>query len=149
MGWVWVFRGFGFSYSYPTHTHTLEKTHGFTQPMPISTQGYKTVWYQPPDDNSNINPELLKESAPSAAGHSTHQQEQFFGNNASGFVNADAPGPELVSQAVNIEKSNTPGSQHGPKPSMASCDAIENACKAILKLLQKHSLVDTLMEIQR
>jgi len=50
---------------------------------------------------------------------------------------------------VNIEKSNTPGSQHGPKPSMASRDAIENARKAISKLPQKRSLADTLMEIQR
>jgi len=64
-------------------------------------------------------------------------------------VNADAPGPEPASQAVNIEKSNTPGSQRGPKPSMASRDAIENARKAISKLPQKRSLADTLMEIQR
>lgn len=91
---------------------------------------------------------MLKESAPSAAGHPTPQRERFFGNNASGFVNVDVPGPELASQAVNIEKSNTPGSQRGPKPSMVSRDAIENACKAISKLPQKRSLADTLMEIQ-
>jgi len=114
----------------------------------LGPQGHKTVWYQPPDNNSNIDPELLKESVSSAAGYPTPQREWSFGNNASGFVNANAPGPEPVSQAVNIEKSNMPGSQHGPKPSMASRDAIENVCKAISKLPQKCSLADTLMEIQ-
>ncbi|EDQ98441.1 uncharacterized protein LACBIDRAFT_335959 [Laccaria bicolor S238N-H82] len=43
----------------------------------------------------------------------------------------------------------TPGPQRGPKPSSVSCDTIKNARKAVSKLLQKHSLADTLMEIQR
>ncbi|KAF8228300.1 hypothetical protein L208DRAFT_1292313, partial [Tricholoma matsutake] len=42
----------------------------------------------------------------------------------------------------------TPGPQCGPKPSSTSCDTIKNACKAVSKLPQKHSLADTLMEIQ-
>ena len=36
MEWIWVFHGFGFLYPYPIHIHTLEKTHGFTQPILFS-----------------------------------------------------------------------------------------------------------------
>ncbi|KAH9971582.1 hypothetical protein BGW80DRAFT_1460533 [Lactifluus volemus] len=115
----------------------------------LGPQGQKTVWYQPPDDNSNIDPELLKESVPPAAGHLMPQRECSFGNYASGFVNTDPPSPEPASQAVNIKKSATPGPQRGPKPSMVSRDAMENARKAVAKLPQKRSIADTLMEIQR
>jgi hypothetical protein len=85
---------------------------------------------------------LLKESAPSAAHYPTPQREQSFDSDASGLVNADAPDSELASQATNIEKLNMPEPQHGPKPSIASCDAIKNACKSISKLPQKHLLLD-------
>ena len=92
---------------FPT-LHCIFASHPNVTPIIITTalgpQGHKMVWYQAPDDNSNIDLELLKESAPSAAGHPTPQWEWFFDNNTSGFVNADVPGPELASQAVNIEK---------------------------------------------
>ena len=85
---------------FPTLHHIFASRPNVT-PIVITTalrpQGQKTVWYQPPDNNStdnnsNIDPELLKESVPSAAGHPTPQQEWSFGHDASGFVNADAPG---------------------------------------------------------
>jgi hypothetical protein len=134
--------------------HRIFASRPNVMPIVITTalgpQGQKTVWYQPPNDNfvdnSNIDPELLKESIPSAARHEAPQRERFFGNDAGGFANANALGPESAFQAEIL---NTPGPQRGPKPSTLSRDAIENARKSIAKLPQKCSLADTLMEIQR
>lgn len=101
------------------------------------------MWYQlPNDDNSNIDPELLKESV--AADHPTPQRERSFGNDAAGAVNANAQGPGLASQG-----SATPGPQHGPRPSVSSREAIETVRKNASKVPQKRSLADTLMQIQR
>jgi hypothetical protein len=69
------------------------------------------------------------------------------------LVNANPQGPNLAPQVANAMKrnppGNTPGPQHGPKPSSTSREAIENASKAVSKLPQKHSLADTLIEIQQ
>ena len=106
----------------------------------LGPQGSKTVWYQPPDnnsntdDNSNIDPQLLNEPVATVE-PLTPQQERSFGDDAGALVNA--------------MKTRTPGSQRGPKPSSISRNAIENARKAVSKLPQKRSLADTLMEIQR
>jgi molecular chaperone DnaK (HSP70) len=103
------------------------------------------VWYQPPnDDNSNIDPELLKESVHAPADHPTPQRERSFGNDAAGAVNANAQGPGLASQG-----SMTPGPQRGPRPSVSSREAIETVRKNASKVPQKRSLADTLMQIQR
>ena len=83
----------------------------------------------------------------------TPQPERSFGNDAGGLVNANPQRPNLAPQVANATKrnppGNTPGPQHGPKPSSASHEAIDNASKAVSKLPQKRSLADTLMEIQR
>lgn len=113
--------------------------------MALGPQGSKTVWYQPPDnisnlnadDNSNIDPQLLNEPV-TIVTPPRAQWERSFGNDADGLMNANPQGPNP-----------TPGTQHGPKPSSASCDAIENAQKTVSRLSQKCSLTDTLMEIQR
>ncbi|KAF8953368.1 hypothetical protein BDZ97DRAFT_1929729 [Flammula alnicola] len=116
----------------------------------LGLQGQKTVWYQPPDDNGNIDPKLLKESVTLTAGHLTPQREWSFGNDAAAIVNANVQGPKPASQGMeNIDKSKTPGPQRGLKPSSASHDAFENSRKVVTKLPQKRSLADTLMEIQR
>jgi len=91
------------------------------------------VWYQPPnDDNSNIDPELLKESVHAPADHPTPQRERSFGNDAAGAVNANAQGPGLASQG-----SMTPGPQRGPRPSVSSREAIETVRKNASKFPQK------------
>jgi len=79
----------------------------------------------------------------------TPQRERSFGDDGSGLVNTNPnPAPQVVN-AMNLnDPAKTPGPQRGPKPSSASRDAIENACKAVPKLLQKHSLADTMLEIQ-
>jgi hypothetical protein len=88
----------------------------------LGPQGPKTVWYQPPDNNSNIDPQLLRLNEPVTVAPPTPQQERSFGNDAGG--------------SVNTKKMRTPGPQHGPKPSSASREAIENAYKTISKLLK-------------
>jgi hypothetical protein len=129
---------------FPTLHRILASRPNIT-PIVITTalgpQGPKTVWYQPPDnngntdDNRNIDPQLLNEPATVQVAPPTPQRERSFGNDVGGLVNA--------------KKMRTPGPQHGPKPSSASREAIENAYKTISKLPQKRSLADTLMEIQR
>ncbi|KAF8152473.1 hypothetical protein B0H34DRAFT_663721 [Crassisporium funariophilum] len=100
----------------------------------LGPQGSRTVWYQPPDNNSNIDPRLLNKGPREVA--QTPQQERSFGNDADIAVKQNVPGP-------------TPGPQRGPKPSSAARDAMENACQTVSKVPQKRSLADTLMEIQR
>ena len=78
------------------------------------------------------------------------QREWSFGDDGSGLVNANPnPAPQVVNTMNLNVPAKTPGPQHGPKPSSASCDAIENAHKAVSKLPQKCSFADTMLEIQQ
>ena len=124
--------------------HHILASHINVTPIVITTalgpQGSKSVCYLPPDnnsntdDNSNIDPQLLNEPVATVE-PLTPQQERSFGDDAGTLV--------------NVMKTRTSGSQCGLKPSSISHNAIENACKAVSKLPQKHSLADTLMEIQQ
>ena len=142
---------------FPTLHHIFASRPNVT-PIVITTalgpQGPKTVWYQPPDDNSNIDPQLLDTGVHAVV--QTPQRERSFGDDVSGLVNADpnpAPHAVNVGDTVNVMKQNipakTPGPQRSPKLSSASRSAMENARQAVSKLPQKRSLADTLMEIQR
>ncbi|KAF8061428.1 hypothetical protein FPV67DRAFT_1452397 [Lyophyllum atratum] len=108
----------------------------------LGPQGQKTVWYQPPDDNSNIDPNLLKESLPAAP--LTPGRERSFANDASGCENADAWGLEPASQPANIIKLMTPGSQRDCPVMLWKMHA-----KPLQSFRRKCSLADTLLEIQR
>jgi hypothetical protein len=103
--------------------HRIWASHPNVTPIVITTalgpQDSKTIWYQPPDnnsntyDNSNIDPQLLNEPVTTAA-PPTPQRERLFGNDAGGLVNANLQGSNLAPQVVNATKRNPPGNTSGP-----------------------------------
>ncbi|KAF8797642.1 hypothetical protein BYT27DRAFT_7125099, partial [Phlegmacium glaucopus] len=105
----------------------------------LGPYGQRTVWYQSPDDkdssapapitDSQIDPQLLRISEPDAPPTPPHT----FGTNIT------AATANVTPQAVSTN--------WVPKPSTISREAIEKAHLSIQKVPQKHSLLDTLVEL--
>ncbi|KAF8816060.1 hypothetical protein BYT27DRAFT_7279137 [Phlegmacium glaucopus] len=105
----------------------------------LGPYGQRTVWYQSPNNkdssvpapitDSQIDPQLLRISEPDAP----PTPPRTFGTNIT------AATANVTPQAVSTNRV--------PKPSIVSREAIEKARLSIQKVPQKHSLLDTLVEL--
>ncbi len=106
----------------------------------LGPHGRKTVWVQPPDDETTTVP---------VGGPPPSTPVRAFGVDVTQAVVNQTP----ITTAVPLsDKSHMPSSdcssQRAPKSSAVSWEAIEKARSYIEKVPQKRTLLDTLVEIQ-
>jgi hypothetical protein len=109
----------------------------------LGPNGRRTVWYQPPDDEPAETADASQPTAtatPSSTGPLT--PARVFGADITHNV-----GNTNVAEPTTPATSGTGKKQ--PKASSISNDALEKACANIVKVPQKRTLLDTLVEIQQ
>lgn len=130
-------------------------------PIAITTalgpNGRKTVWYQPPDDDppgipdSAIDPQLLAISHPPPSAVTVSTPARGFGHDITAVAVNSSPVAIPVTPSVSNLQEPLPSAltaQRAPKSSSVSQEAIEKARQNILRVPQKRTLLDTLLEIQ-